>query len=127
MIRVEGLVKKGHNMTMKTLNINKKKLVNGANKALNAGAVVGIELMAGTAGGVTGAFVGGVAEGAINTLLPNAPQPLKTVVAVGSTALGFCSGVATATIIQGKLLESYADALETRDTSLALINGAYQE
>ena len=127
MIRVEGLVKKGHNMTMDTLNINKKKLIGNANKALNAGAVVGIELMAGTVGGVTGAFVGGVTEGAINTLLPNAPQPLKTVVAVGSTALGFCSGVATATIIQGKLLESYADALVSRDASLVVINGAYQE
>lgn len=127
MIRVEGLVKKGHNMTMNTLNINKKKLVNGANKALNTSALIGIELMAGTAGGVTGAFVGGVMEGTINTLVPNAPAPVKTAIAVGSTALGFCSGVATATIINGKLLEEYADALETRDASLALINGAYQE
>ena len=127
MIRVEGLVKKGQLMSMNKLNINKKKLVNGANKALNASAIIGIELIAGTAGGVTGAFVGGVTEGAINTLLPNAPQPLKTAVAVGSTALGLCSGVATTTIIQGKLLEEYADALETRDASLAVINGAYQE
>ena len=126
MIRVEGLVKKGHIMTINKLDINKKKLVNNANKALNAGAVVGITLMSSTAGGVTGAFVGGVTEGAINTLLPNAPQPLKTVVAVGSTALGFCSGVATATIIQGKLLENYADALVSRDASLAVIN-SYQE
>ena len=111
---------------MATLSINKKKLINNANKALNTGAVIGIEFIAGTAGGVTGAFIGGVTEGAINTLLPNAPQPLKTVVSVGSTALGMCSGVATATIIQGKLLESYADALETRDASLATIN-SYQE
>ena len=127
MIRVEGLVKKGHNMTMSTLNINKKKLINGANKVLNTSALIGIELIAGTAGGVTGAFVGGVTEGAINSLLPNTPAPIKTAVAVGSTALGMCSGVATATIINGKLLESYADALETRDVSMAVINGAYQE
>ena len=126
MIRVEGLVKKGHNMTMKTLDINKKKLVHNANKALNTGAIIGITLMSSTAGGVTGAFVGGVMEGTINTLVPNAPAPVKTAIAVGSSALGFCSGVATTTIIQGKLLESYADALETRDASLAVIN-SYQE
>ena len=126
MIRVEGLVKKGHNMTMKTLDINKKKLVHNANKALNTGAIIGITLMSSTAGGVTGAFVGGVMEGTINTLVPNAPAPVKTAIAVGSSALGFCSGIATTTIIQGKLLESYADALETRDASLAVIN-SYQE
>ena len=127
MIRVKGLVKKGHNMTMKTLDINKTKLVHNANKALNTGAIVGITLMSSTAGGVTGAFVGGVMEGTINTLVPNAPAPVKTAIAVGSSALGFCSGIATTTIIQGKLLESYADALETRDASLAVINSAYQE
>lgn len=127
MIRVKGLVKKGHNMTMKTLDINKTKLVHNANKALNTGAIVGITLMSSTAGGVTGAFVGGVMEGTINTLVPNAPAPVKTAIAVGSSALGFCSGIATTTIIQGKLLESYADALETRDASLAVINAAYQE
>lgn len=126
MIRVKGLVKKGHNMTMKTLDINKKKLVHNANKALNTGSIIGITLMSSTAGGVTGAFVGGVMEGTINTLVPNAPAPVKTAIAVGSSALGFCSGVATTTIIQGKLLESYADALETRDASLAVIN-SYQE
>ena len=75
---------------MSKLNINKKKLVNGANKVLNTSALIGIELMAGTAGGVTGAFVGGVTEGAINSLLPNAPAPIKTAIAVGSTALGMC-------------------------------------
>ena len=112
---------------MSKLSINKKKLINNANKALNTGAVMGISLMSGTAGGVTGAFVGGVMEGTINTLVPNAPAPIKTAVAVGSTAMGFCSGIATATIINSKLLESYADALETRDASLAVINGAYQE
>ena len=111
---------------MSKLSINKKKLINNANKALNTGAVIGISLMSGTAGGVTGAFVGGVMEGAINTLVPNAPAPVKTAVAVGSTALGLCSGVATASIIQGKLLEEYADALESRDASLAVIN-SYQE
>ena len=42
MIRVEGLVKKGHNMTMSTLNINKKKLINGDNKVLNTSALIGI-------------------------------------------------------------------------------------
>ena len=126
MIRVEGLVKKGHNMTMKTLDINKKKLVHNVNKTLNTGAIIGITLMSSTAGGVTGAFVGGVMEGTINTLVPNAPAPVKTAIAVGSSALGFCSGIATTTIIQGKLLESYADALETRDASLAVIN-SYQE
>ena len=126
MIRVKGLVKKGHNMTMKTLDINKKKLVHNANKALNTGSIIGITLMSSTAGGVTGAFVGGVMEGTINTLVPNSPAPVKTAIAVGSSALGFCSGVATTTIIQGKLLESYADALETRDASLAVIN-SYQE
>ena len=82
--------------------------------------------MSSTGGGVTGAFVGGVMEDTINTLVPNAPAPVKTAIAVGSSALGFCSGVATTTIIQGKLLESYADALETRDASLAVIN-SYQE
>ena len=126
MIRVEGLVKKGHNMA-KLFNVENKKLVSTANKVLNTASVIGIELIAGTAGGVTGAFVGGVTEGAINSLLPNAPAPIKTSVSVGSTALGLCSGVATTTIIQGKLLEEYADALETRDASLAVINGAYQE
>jgi len=124
MIRVEGLVKKGY--IMAKLSVNKKKLINNANTALNTGAVLGISLMSGTAGGVTGAFVGGVLEGTINTLIPNAPAPVKTVVAVGSTALGLCSGVATASIIQGKLLEEYADALESRDASLAVIN-SYQE
>ena len=124
MIRVEGLVKKGY--IMAKLSVNKKKLINNANTALNIGAVLGISLMSGTAGGVTGAFVGGVLEGTINTLIPNAPAPVKTVVAVGSTALGLCSGVATASIIQGKLLEEYADALESRDASLAVIN-SYQE
>lgn len=112
---------------MSKLNINKKKLVNGANKVLNTSALIGIELMAGTAGGVTGAFVGGVTEGAINSLLPNAPDPIKTAIAVGSTALGMCSGVATATIINGKLLEEYADALESRNASMAVIDNAYQE
>ena len=126
MIRVEGLVKKGHNMA-KLFNVENKKLVSTANKVLNTASVIGIELIAGTAGGVTGAFVGGVTEGAINSLLPNAPAPIKTAVAIGSTALGLCSGVATTTIIQGKLLEEYADALESRDASLAVINGAYQE
>lgn len=111
---------------MSKLSINKKKLINNANKALNTGAVIGISLMSGTAGGVTGAFVGGVTEGAINSLLPNAPAPIKTAVAIGSTALGLCSGVATTTIIQSKLLEEYADALESRDASLAVIN-TYQE
>ena len=125
MIRVEGLVKKGHNMT-KYINVNTKKLVNGANKVLNTSAIIGIELMAGTAGGLTGAFIGGVTEGAINSLLPSTPAPIKTAVAVGSTALGLCSGVATASIIQGKLLEEYADTLESRDASLAVIN-SYQE
>ena len=125
MIRVEGLVKKGHNMA-KLFNVENKKLVSTANKVLNTASVIGIELMAGTAGGVTGAFVGGVTEGAINSLLPNAPAPIKTAVAIGSTALGLCSGVATTTIIQSKLLEEYADALESRDASLAVIN-TYQE
>ena len=125
MIRVEGLVKKGHNMA-KLFNVENKKLVSGANKVLNTASVIGIELIAGTAGGVTGAFVGGVTEGAINSLLPNAPAPIKTAVAIGSTALGLCSGVATTTIIQSKLLEEYADALESRDASLAVIN-TYQE
>lgn len=111
---------------MSKLTINKKKLINNANTALNTGAVLGISLMSGTAGGVTGAFVGGVLEGTINTLIPTAPTPVKTVVAVGSTALGLCSGVATASIIQGKLLEEYADALVSRDASLATIN-SYQE
>ena len=124
MIRVEGLVKKGY--IMAKLSVNKKKLINNANTALNTGAVLGISLMSGTAGGVTGAFVGGVLEGTINTLIPNAPAPVKTVVAVGSTALGLYSGAATASIIQGKLLEKYADALESRDASLAVIN-SYQE
>lgn len=110
----------------KYINVNTNKLVNGANKVLNTSAIIGIELMAGTAGGLTGAFIGGVTEGAINSLLPNAPAPVKTAVAVGSTALGLCSGVATASIIQGKLLEEYADALESRDASLAVIN-SYQE
>lgn len=113
-------------MSMNKLDVNKKKLVNAANKALNTSAIIGIELIAGTAGGMTGAFVGGVTEGAINSLLPNAPAPIKSAVAVGSTALGLCSGVATASIIQGKLLEEYADALESRDASLAVIN-TYQE
>ena len=110
----------------KLFNVENKKLVSTANKVLNTASVIGIELMAGTAGGVTGAFVGGVTEGAINSLLPNAPAPIKTAVAIGSTALGLCSGVATTTIIQGKLLEEYADALESRDASLAVIN-TYQE
>ena len=107
-------------------NVNTKKLVNGANKVLNTSALIGIEVMAGTAGGVTGACVGGVMEGAINTLVPNTPSPVKTAIAVGSTALGLCSGIATTAVIQGKLLESYANALETRDASLATIN-SYQE
>lgn len=110
----------------KLFNMDTKKLVNSTNKILNRSAVIGIEFIAGTAGGVTGAFIGGVTEGAINTLLPNAPSPVKTAVAVGSTALGLCSGVATATIIQGKLLEEYADTLVARDASLAVIN-SYQE
>ena len=114
-------------MTINALNINKKKLINGANKVLNTSALIGIEFIAGTAGGVTGAVVGGVTEGAINTLLPNTPAPVKTAIAVGSTALGMCSGVAAATIINGKLLEEYADALENRNASLALIDNAYQE
>lgn len=107
-------------------NVENKKLISTTNKVLNTSAIIGIELMAGTAGGVTGAFVGGVTEGAINSLLPNASAPIKTAVAVGSTALGLCSGVATASIIQAKLLEEYADALESRDASLAVIN-SYQE
>lgn len=110
----------------KFFNVNTKKLVNGANKVLNTSALIGIEVIAGTAGGVTGAFVGGVMEGTINTLVPNTPAPVKTAIAVGSTALGMCSGAATASIIQGKLLEEYADTLVSRDASLATIN-SYQE
>ena len=110
----------------KLFNMDTKKLISNTNKVLNTSAVIGIEVMAGTAGGVTGAIVGGIMEGTINTLVPNTPAPVKTAIAVGSTALGLCSGVATAAIINGKLLEEYADALETRDASLALIN-AYQE
>ncbi len=102
-------------------NSNTKKLVNNGNKILNTAGVIGIEMMAGTAGGVTGAFVGGVTEGAINSLIPNAPQPMKTAVAVGSTAVGLCSAVATATIVQGKLMKSYQNALEGRDALVGII------
>ena len=100
---------------------NTKKLVNTSKNAVNAAAIFGIDCMAGTAGGVCGAFVGGVTEGAINSLLPNAPQPVKTIVGIGSTAVGLCSAVATATIVQGKLMKSYQNALEGREALVDII------
>jgi len=93
---------------------NTKKLVNKSNRAVNTAAIFGIDCMAGFAGGVTGGFVASVTEGMIDNLAPNAPAPVKTAIAVGSTAVGICSAAATATIVQGKLMKSYHDSLEGR-------------
>ena len=100
-----------------------------AKKAVKTIDRAGIEVAA-CAGGV---FAGSAAACVLKAtataagLTENAPAPIAAAVNIGCTVAGVCVMSATATVIEGKLLESYADTLKNRNAALAIINDEYQE
>ena len=89
---------------------------------------VGIDVLAISGGVLAGSTSACVLKATATAAgLTEKSAPVTAAVNIGCTIAGICVTSAATTMLEGKLLESYADALESRSASMAAINDAYQE
>ena len=125
MIRVEGLVKKGHNMAKIRIAKVDRRLAKQIAKVIDKAGIDVLAISGGVLAGSTSACV--LRATATAAGLTEKSAPVNAAVNIGCTVAGICVTSAATTMLEGKLLESYADALENRNASLATINDIYQE
>ena len=108
---------------IKIMKVNRS-MINKIARGINKAGISILAISGGVLAGSTSACV--MKATAIAAGLTEKPT-VNAAIDIGCSVAGVCVASATSSIIESRLLEEYADALESRNASLAIIDNAYQE